>query len=102
MTAPFPPPNYIPTESTVEGIEIYMPAPEGEGAQPHREIVDFKCPQCGATTAYSIADGGLTCAHCGYHEPPPKEIVGKGADEFEFKVETIERAAHGWGEQRSE
>jgi hypothetical protein len=28
--------------------------------------------------------------------------VGKGAEEFEFTVETIERAAHGWGVERKE
>jgi predicted RNA-binding Zn-ribbon protein involved in translation (DUF1610 family) len=99
-TQTFPPPNFIPAESAVEGIEIYMPAPEKE--EDHREIVDFKCPQCGAVTAYSAADGGLTCTHCGYYEPPQKAVVGKGAEEFEFTVETMERAAHGWGEARKE
>jgi hypothetical protein len=29
-------------------------------------------------------------------------VVGKGAQEFEFKVETLERAAHGWGQARNE
>lgn len=96
----FPPPNYIQTESTVEGIEVYMPAPPE--APEHREIVDFKCPQCGANTAYSVAEGGLKCTHCGYYEPPPVEIVGKGAQEFEFTVETMQEAAHGWGEARKQ
>lgn len=95
----FPPPNYVSTESAVEGIEIYMPAPEQEE---HREIVDFKCPQCGGTTAYSAAKGGLVCTYCGYYEPPSEDVVGKGAQEFEFKVETLELAAHGWGEARKE
>jgi predicted RNA-binding Zn-ribbon protein involved in translation (DUF1610 family) len=99
-TQTFPPSNFIPTESAIEGIEIYMPAPEKE--EDHREVVDFKCPQCGAATAYSAADGGLTCTHCGYYESPQKAIVGKGAEEFEFTVETMERAAHGWGEARKE
>lgn len=96
----FPPPNYIRTESAVEGIEVFMPAPPE--AQEHREIVEFKCPQCGANTAYSVAAGGLECTHCGYYEPPPKEIIGKGAQEFEFTVETMQEAAHGWGETRKE
>jgi DNA-directed RNA polymerase subunit RPC12/RpoP len=77
-----------------------MPAPPEVESQP--EVVEFKCPQCGATTAYSVADGGLTCTHCGYYEPPRKEIVGKGAQEFEFTVETLAQAAHGWGEARKE
>jgi Zn finger protein HypA/HybF involved in hydrogenase expression len=100
MTQPFPPPNFIATESAIDGIEVYMPAPEE--AEEHREIVEFKCPQCNAATAYSAADGGLTCTHCGYYEPPQKAIAGKGAEEFEFTVETLERAAHGWGQARKE
>ena len=100
MNEPFPPPNFIPTSSAVQGIEVYKPAPPP--AEVHREIVDFKCPQCAATTAYSVADGGLTCTHCGYYEPPKKTIVGKGAEEFEFKVETVLKAADGWGRARKE
>jgi hypothetical protein len=77
-----------------------MPAPEKE--EEHRAVVDFKCPQCHASTAYSAADRGLTCTHCGYYEPPQKAVVGKGAEEFEFTVETMQRAAHGWGQARKE
>lgn len=98
---PFPPPNYLPIPSTIPGIEIYAPAPDQP--EEHRETVDFTCPQCGAATAYSVADGGLKCSHCGYYEPPKKQIVGKGAQEFEFKVETLEHAAaRGWGQARQE
>lgn len=98
----FPPPNYLPAPSTIPGIEIFAPAPDQPEEQ--RETVEFACPQCGAATAYSVADGGLKCAHCGYYEPPKKQIVGKGAQEFEFKVETLEQvaAARGWGEARRE
>lgn len=78
-----------------------MPAPVSE-AEKEQEVVDFKCPRCQATTAYSAANGGLTCTHCGYYEPPPTEIVGKGAEEFEFTVETLQQAAHGWGVERKE
>ncbi len=99
MTQPFPPSNFIPTQSAVQGIEVYMPAPVKEE---HQETVHFSCPQCGAGTAYSATDGGLTCTHCGYYEPPQKAVVGKGAEQFEFTVETMDRAAHGWGEARKE
>lgn len=103
MDKRFPPPNYIPTESAIAGIEVYRPAP-AETDQSRRPVVEFNCPQCHAVTAYSAADGGLTCTHCGYYEPPQKEIVGKGAEKFEFTVETLERAAqaHGWGQARQE
>jgi DNA-directed RNA polymerase subunit RPC12/RpoP len=99
MSDPFPPPGFVPAPSSIEGIDIFKPAPV---AEEHREVVEFKCPQCGATTAYSIADGGLTCTHCGYYHAPDREIVGKGAQEFEFTRETLDRAAQGWGETRKE
>jgi ribosomal protein L37AE/L43A len=97
MTKIKPPSDFIPDNSAVEGIEIYKPQPKKVEDQP---VVDFACPQCGATTAYGISEGGLTCTHCGFYEPPAKPVAGKGAEEFEFKVETLERAAHGWGEER--
>ena len=94
MSNPFPPPGYILTKSAINGIEVYIPAPTDSG--PRQEVVDFKCPQCGATTAYNATDGGLTCTHCGYYEAPQKAVVGKRADQFEFTVDTIQRAAQGW------
>lgn len=102
MTQPFPPPGFIPAASAIPGIAVYAPAPEEAEAQP--EIVEFKCPQCQAMTAYSVADGGLRCTYCGYYEPPARTIAGKGAQEFEFTVETMAVAsqAHGWGETRQE
>ncbi len=99
MPDSFPPANFIPTPSAVSGIELYMPAPPEED---QREVVEFKCPQCGAGTAYSAADGGLTCTHCGYYEPPQRAIVGKGAEELEFTLEAVRQAARGWGEARRE
>ena len=96
----FPPPNYIPTPSTIPGIEIYKPAPEDHSD--HKAVVSFNCPQCDGTTAFNALDGGLTCSYCGYHEPPKKPIVGKGAEEFEFTVTTIQRATHGWGVARTD
>ena len=100
MTTQFPPNDYIPTKSAIEGIQVFMPAPPEEESQ--QKIVDFKCPQCGAITAYSAADGGLTCSHCGYFEAPQVETVGKRAQQFEFTVETMQRAAHGWGTSRKD
>lgn len=100
MNANFPPPDYIPTASAIEGIQVFMPAPVESTPQP--EVVAFHCPQCGANTAFSAADGGLTCSHCGYYEAPERPVVGRGATEFEFTVETVERAAQGWGLERKE
>jgi len=100
MSNTFPPPGYIPVESAVSGIDVYMPAPPE--SDPHKEVVDFMCPQCGATTAYSVADGGLTCTHCGYYEAPQAAALGKRAAQFEFTVDTMQRAAQGWGVERKE
>jgi DNA-directed RNA polymerase subunit RPC12/RpoP len=94
------PENYARQPSRLEGIQVFAPSPPPD--EKHQPVVDFKCPQCGAITAYSVPDGGLTCTHCGYHEPPTKHVVGKGAEQFEFTVETMERSAHGWGEPRTE
>ena len=95
----FPPPGFIPTDSAIDGIEVFMPAPE---QVEHREVVAFSCPNCGGAQAYSVRDGGLTCTYCGYYEPPEKEVVGKRAESFEFTVETMQRAAHGWGRERKD
>ncbi|MCA9873389.1 MAG: hypothetical protein KC441_07030, partial [Anaerolineales bacterium] len=98
MTA-FPPPDFVRTSSAVPGIDVYMPRPP---AETHQEVVDFHCPQCDGVTAYSAENGGLTCTFCGYYEPPRQEVVGKGAAAFEFTVETMDRAAQGWGVERKE
>jgi hypothetical protein len=100
MKETFPPAGYVRAESKVDRIEVFMPAPVQ--TKEHKNVVDFTCPQCGARTAYSAVEGGLTCVHCGYYEAPKMEIVGKGATQFEFTVETIERAAQGWGQVRKE
>jgi predicted RNA-binding Zn-ribbon protein involved in translation (DUF1610 family) len=100
MSQSFPPDDYIPSRSTIPGIEVYAPKPEDAG--PHQEVVDFKCPQCGASTAFSAEDGGLTCKNCGYYEPPRQQAVGKQAKQYEFTVETMARAAQGWGVARKE
>jgi DNA-directed RNA polymerase subunit RPC12/RpoP len=95
----FPPAGYIPSESGIPGITVFKPAPRVEKLD---EVVDFLCPQCGGLTAYSVEDGGLTCAYCGYHEVPPGEVVGRGAESFEFTVDTVERSVNGWGTDRKE
>lgn len=99
MSDSFPPEGFVKTKSAVSGIEVYMPRPPEEDGRP---VVDFRCPHCDGATAYSTDDGGLTCSFCGYHEAPQVEVVGKGAQEFEFTVETVERAVNGWGTERKE
>jgi hypothetical protein len=99
---PFPPEGFVPVPSRIEGIAVFAPAPEQQEAI--ADVIAFKCPQCLATTAYSVEDGGVRCAHCGYYEPPETSVVGKRAEAFEFTAEMVSavRQAHGWGTQRRE
>lgn len=101
MSDTFPPQGYVQTKSAVSGIEVYRPL-KPEELEDARPVVDFRCPNCDGATAYSTDNGGLTCTFCGYHEAPQVEIVGKGAQEFEFTVETVERSTNGWGQERKE
>jgi len=96
----FPPPGYIKSKSSIDGIEMYKPIPVEESD--YKPVIDFLCPQCGATTGFNVADGGLTCTHCGYYEALSNRTVGKKATKFEFTLETMERDSQGWGEIRNE
>jgi ribosomal protein S27E len=95
----FPPPGFVRGESKIAGIEVYRP---GRAEEKRPDLVDFKCPGCGATTAYSVEAGKLFCRHCGYSEDPQGKRVGRTADTFEFIVETVERSQQGWGDARKE
>jgi DNA-directed RNA polymerase subunit RPC12/RpoP len=95
----FPPPDYVRGPSKVEGIEVYLP---GSSQQKRPDLVDFKCPKCGATTAFSVEAGKLYCRHCGFSEDPQGQVVGRSAEKFEFLVETMQRSQQGWGEERKE
>jgi len=100
MTPKFPPPNYILDASEIDGIEVYKPAPPDQVEQ--QTLVEFKCPSCGAETAYNISDGGLSCSHCGYFEAPESENLGRAAPEYEFTLDTIGLASQGWDTDRVE
>ena len=99
-TALWPPPEgFVPVPSLVDGIELYAPAPEEE---PDRETRTFKCRHCGGAISYSAAERQLTCPYCGGSQELAAEEVGRTAAEFEFTLETMERAQYGWGEERRE
>ena len=88
-----PPTGYAQVASALEGIEVFAPQPE----VPEVEAPSvYKCPQCGATTRYNVAAGGVACEHCGYTAPVQTEQVGRRADEFEFTMETWKQAEQGW------
>lgn len=96
----FPPAGFIPDHSTIEGINVYKLSPAKEATlQP---VVEFICPQCGATTVYNVAEQALACQHCGYTDPTQEQAVGKKAAELEFTPDVLHHADQGWGEERKE
>ena len=95
----FPPPNYEPVASAVEGITVWQPRAVA-ATQDAPET--FTCPQCGAATRFDIAASGVACEHCGYAAPLQAQQVGRQAQEFEFTLETLSQAKQGWGVARRE
>jgi len=94
-----PPSNYQPVPSTLEGITVFGPRPRQEDVVVE-EPTTYKCPQCGATTKYDIAAGGVACEHCGYTAPAQAQRVGVQAPRSEFTLETLSQADKGWGLDR--
>jgi DNA-directed RNA polymerase subunit RPC12/RpoP len=94
-----PPENYVPVASAVEGISVYAPA---RLEQPAEAPVTYHCPKCGAVTRYQVASGGVACEHCGYTAAVAAKTVGVGARDFEFTVETLQKAEQGWGTGKME
>ncbi|MBU0702973.1 MAG: hypothetical protein KKC18_03825, partial [Chloroflexi bacterium] len=94
-----PPEGFVPIPSLLDGIKVYGPAPT---ETPEEETRTFKCPYCGGVTSYSASERLLTCPHCGRAQKVDTERVGQRATEFEFTLETMERAQYGWGTERRE
>lgn len=84
------PQNFIQVNSTLSGISVY--APREDQSSPGKLEV-YACPNCGATTQYDVAAGGVACEHCGYQKATKTENVGKLAAEQEFNVETIQKVS---------
>ena len=92
-----PPSGFQAVQSVVPGITVYAPIPQGEAVPQSKS---FKCPQCGATTQYDVAAGGVACEYCGYKAPMQAKTVGRMAEEEEFTLDTWQKAALGWGVER--
>lgn len=84
----FPPEGYVPTLSALDGVMVYMPAPQIDD---YEEEVEFSCPNCGSVQAYNVADGGLSCTSCGYYHPPKGQRIGQEAKTNEFVTEESEK-----------
>jgi len=93
-----PPEGFVQIPSQMDGVEVYAPAPEKEDERTRT----FKCRYCGGTVSYSASQKELTCPYCGQTQAIDAAEVGRRASEFEFTLETMERARHGWGEVRRE
>lgn len=98
-TAPTIPSGYVRVESKLEGITVYAPAPRVEQIS---NAQTFKCPNCGATTAFDPRAGSVTCSNCGSVYRLRGEQVGRRANEFEFTRELLDQDAasgtlRGWG-----
>lgn len=89
-----PPANFIPVPSTLEGVTVFAPRPEASQAD---APVTYQCPNCGATTRFDVAAGGVACESCGYRAPVKSEQVGRQAETFEFTLETLGKSQQGWG-----
>lgn len=92
-----PPPGFSPVESKLPGVTVYAPAPKVETGP---EALTYKCPRCGATTAYDPAAASVICAGCGYGQPLEAHVVGRAAAVWEFTVDTLARQQRGWASER--
>ena len=94
-----PPENFIPLPSALPGITVFAPRPK---EKPSGAPQIFKCPQCGASTKFDVASGGVACEHCGYTTATQAQTVGLQAQAMEFTLETLSKSALGWGVARRE
>ncbi len=93
------PEDYQAVGSELDGVSIWAPIPPDEEAS---GVQDFKCPSCGAATAFDVAAGGVSCKHCGHVSETRANVVGHAARSHEFTLAAIRGSVQGWGVQRSE
>jgi DNA-directed RNA polymerase subunit RPC12/RpoP len=101
------PAGFVRVESKLDGITVYAPAPRAENIPDART---FKCPNCGATTAFDPRAGSVTCSNCGSLYVVHPQTVGRRAAEFEFTLDVVNQAREfayaepqilrGWGATR--
>jgi predicted RNA-binding Zn-ribbon protein involved in translation (DUF1610 family) len=99
MSNYIPPTGFIQVESKIKGITVFAPKQEIDKTP---EAVQFKCPQCGATTSFTPSARGISCANCGYAQRNAPKAVGKAAEEREFTLDTLAISDRGWGSKRTE
>lgn len=103
LTSWQPPADYVPVDSALAGISVYAPrAAEQEAEAAALKPVSFKCPNCGGTTKYDVAAGGVACEYCGHVAQARAAVVGHAAAQNEFTLEALNKAEKGWGVDRQE
>jgi DNA-directed RNA polymerase subunit RPC12/RpoP len=94
-----PPAGYVPAPSAVDGVRVFAPAPPEQEQLP--EV--FHCDRCGHDTKFAPGTEALVCEACESRQAITDVVVAKPEEgRAEFRVETLERAARGWGSSRKE
>ncbi|MBI9047508.1 MAG: hypothetical protein JEZ06_23695 [Anaerolineaceae bacterium] len=93
------PEGFKEVESVVEGVLVFAPSVQKTEEETPKT---FSCPQCGASTQYDIAAGGVNCEYCGFLKAMPRKKTKQKSDRFEFTLETLEEIEKGWGISRSD
>lgn len=89
-----PPPGYVSLASHVEGVTVFGPAPTAPEVETRRT---YRCPQCGASTEFDVAAGGVACEHCGHVVAVVSEAR---AQPLEFTLAALATNAQHWGVTR--
>jgi hypothetical protein len=95
------PAGFVALPSTLEGVEVWGPAPVAEAAAPAGPQL-VRCGGCGAQAAFDPARGAVACAFCGWTDAPRAEVVGTGAASAEFTRAALDAGQAGLGVDRRE
>lgn len=94
-----PPEGFEALDSSVEGVTVYAPAPDDAG-DAQRGPRTVKCSSCGASIAFNVSEGALSCDYCGHVEQVQAQHVGHGATRHEFTHAALSAGRQGWGIER--
>ncbi|MFT7520411.1 MAG: DNA-directed RNA polymerase subunit RPC12/RpoP [Kiritimatiellia bacterium] len=90
-----PPADYICVDSAVEGISVWAPDPERPEDRQGRSD-GYRCPSCGASVGYEVAQGAIACGFCGFQEQVDSKRVGHEAGVKRFTDVAMAAAAATW------
>ena len=96
-----PPADFVPVDSSVEGVQLWAPRPPEEDGSAHA-LQLARCPQCGGAAAFDAGVGALTCRFCGFVAEARAKVVGTAAAQNEFTLEAMAAFEQGFGVERRE